>query len=70
MLGLGKGKLSQIRKGETNEEAEWLRHLDLVKFMLSDEVHAPWFPAFKSSKSPRRLSAGFLGWSRYLRSLL
>jgi hypothetical protein len=42
-----------MNQNEINQEVEWLRHVDLIGFMQSDEFHSPWFPAFKSTKSPR-----------------
>ena len=33
------------------KEVQWLKHEDLVTFTQSDAVPAPWFPAFKVTKS-------------------
>jgi hypothetical protein len=40
-----------MNQEEINQEAEWIRHLDLIEFMQSDRLHSPWFPAFRSTKS-------------------
>lgn len=48
-----------MNQTEINQEVEWLRHVDLIDFMQSDTLPSPWFPAFKSTKSPREETRWF-----------
>jgi hypothetical protein len=48
-----------MKKKEIDQEVEWLRHVDLVDFMQSDDVQSPWFPAFRDKESPKERTRWF-----------